>query len=80
VVEIGGTCVEYGHRLEPLDDHVLCIDCSQVAKQPALDGLDIDDVVTAIAVLDALIDVEGDSLMGGWWSTTLRRPPQNRCA
>jgi hypothetical protein len=26
IVEIGPTCLEHGHRLDPLDDHVVCLD------------------------------------------------------
>jgi hypothetical protein len=46
VCEIGPTCIEYGYRLEPLTDHVLCVDCSEVAKRAVLDGVD-DQVVAA---------------------------------
>jgi hypothetical protein len=30
VPEIGPTCLEHAHRLDPLPDHVLCLDRSQV--------------------------------------------------
>jgi predicted ester cyclase len=47
VVEIGPTCIEHGHRLDALPDHVVCLDCSQVARQAALDGLDVDEAILA---------------------------------
>jgi len=46
VCEIGPTCLKFGHKVEALPDHVLCLDCSAVARQAAIDGLDIDQVLT----------------------------------
>jgi hypothetical protein len=47
IVEIGASCLQHDHRLDPLDDHVVCLDCSQVAAQAVRDGVDVDEAILA---------------------------------
>lgn len=52
VCEIGPTCVGFGHRIDRLPDHLVCLDCSAVARQAVLDGLDVDQAILAFRAWD----------------------------
>jgi hypothetical protein len=48
IIPVGPTCAGYGHRLEPLEDLLVCVDCSQFAARAVRDELDVDEVLMAL--------------------------------